>query len=648
MTDELLPPPDDELPLPPQEPEPPREPEPPQEPGPPHDMEPPQGMAREPDEYPDIKVKKSGPLGTMRRAVTIFEKDLRTMAKHGLISSIIVAVFLGIVFSIASYSMSLALSIDFGDGEGGGDGGGDDINLPGATESVDPVADAGSDRTVDAGTVVTLDGSGSTDNAEIVYYSWRFEENFIEVELYGEVVTHRFMAAGEYNISLTVVDSSWNMDEADFMLRVESTGTDTEYPTAAAGDDKLISAGTTVVLDGSNSTDNVGIVNWTWSFYDIVSRVLYGETVEYTFMNANNWEGIWGNLVVRDDAGNVGMDDFNVIVNSTGEDFNQPSANFDTEFVVTIGTTVTLDASSSFDYDSPIADYSWYVKHNATKWKLSGQVTSFVAEEWGPYEIILAVRDASGNTATTESTVVALPEGFEVDQVSWTATPLGQDVSFNLLTYAYGMALLTSVIFVGGLFAKGFVHEIQKGTIKVLFFGPVSVTSVVFSKLLYPIVIGPLFIFPLVFIGMLPFHQSMEDTLTITAVSYMLTVLMMVSAAYGSCLIYRAAKRMVLKPTVLTRVFMYLSLVGTMTVFEWLSFLMDMRLGTEQWGDMYLEYGPTVAMFSPFHQGGALLSDLILGSGAAVDWWVFIIPAVLIAGGVVASRKLYPDLFARE
>ncbi len=652
MSEEPLPPPDEELPIPPQEPEAPQEPEPPKEPElpsepePPREPGPPPEAGHGPDQYSDLKLRRSGPLSTLRRAATIFQKDLGTMAKHGLISSIIVAVFLGIVFSVASYSMSIALTMDFGDGDGEGDGGG--IDLPGATETVPPVAIAGSDRTVEAGTLVTLDGSGSTDNADIVYYAWYFEESFVEVDLYGEVATYRFMAVGEYNITLTVVDSSWNMDEDSFMLTVERSGTDTVSPMADAGPDFDIMAGASVTLHGSNSTDDTGIVSWTWSFYDVVPRVLSGETVSYTFLNANNWEGYWGTLVVRDASGNTAMDDFNVRVNPTGTDYNPPSAEFDADTIVMIGDTVTLDASSSFDYDSMIADYTWYIQHNATEWTLNGQVTSFEADEWGPYEITLAVRDMSGNAATTDRMVIALPEGFDVDQVSWAATPLGQDVSFNLLTYAYGMSLLASVIYVAGLFGKGFSHEVQKGTIKALFFGPVSVTTVIFSKLLYPIVIGPLFIYPLVVIGMLPFHQDLGDILVITTVSYLLAVLVLVSAAFGSCMIYAAAKRMVLKPTVVTRVFMYLSLVATMTVFEWLSFLMDMQFQTEQWGDMYLDYGGAVALLSPFHQGGVLLSDLILQSGASPDWWVFAIPAALVVGGVLASRKLYPDLFSRE
>ncbi len=650
MAEDPLPPPDEEFPLPPQEPEPPQEPAPPQEPEPLTEPEPPQepepltepepplepGPPREEgattDHYSEVKLRKSGPLATLRRAGTIFQKDLGTMAKHGLISSIIVAVFLGIVFSIASYSMSIALTMDFGDG-----GDGDEINLPGGTETVPPIPVPGPDRTVEAGTLVTMDGSASTDNAEIVYYSWYFYENSVDVDLYGEVVAYRFMAAGTYTVTLSVVDSSWNMAEANFALTVESSGGDSERPMAYAGDDMSVDAGTTVILNGSGSTDNVGIVNWTWSFDDVVHWTLYGETIDYTFMNSYDESGrsVWGNLIVRDEAGNIGMDDFNINVNPVGDDWNTPHIDFSTDDVVVIGDSVSLDASGTYDQEGMIADYTWYLKHNATKWTLSGEVTSFQANEWGPYEVILAVRDTAGNVASTNRTVIALPEGFDVDQVSWVATPFGQDVSFNLLTYAYGMSLLASVIYIAGLFGKGFSHEVQK-------------TTVIFSKLLYPIVLGPVFIYPLVVIGMMPFHQSLADILVITTVSYLLAVLVLVSAAFGSCLIYAAAKRMVVKPTVITRVFMYLSLVGTMTVFEWLSFLMDMQFQTEQWGDMYLQYGEPVALLSPFHQGGVLLSDMILSSGASPDWWVFAIPAALIVGGVLASRRLYPDLFSRE
>ncbi|MCJ2533446.1 MAG: hypothetical protein LN411_05975, partial [Candidatus Thermoplasmatota archaeon] len=143
MTMEPPPPPEDDAELPP----------------------PPMDIAEQTNNYPEIKIRKSGPLATVRRAVVIFEKDIRTMAKHGLVSSVILFVFLLIVFSIMSFAMKQAMSFDIG-----GMMEGDDFDAPWATESNPPVADAGDDDTIDAGTRLTLDASGSYDDDQIVHY----------------------------------------------------------------------------------------------------------------------------------------------------------------------------------------------------------------------------------------------------------------------------------------------------------------------------------------------------------------------------------------------------------------------------------------------------------------------------------------------
>jgi hypothetical protein len=93
--------------------------------------------------------------------------------------------------------------------------------------------------------------------------------------------------------------------------------------------------------------------------------------------------------------------------------------------------------------------------------------------------------------------------------------------------------------------------------------------------------------------------------------------------------------------------FLYFSLIGTLTVFEWLSFVLDQWQGTTTWDAMYHNYSG-IAVLSPFHQGGMFLSNALVGTNWALDVWTFAIPIVLIVGGVLASRKLYGDIFTRE
>jgi hypothetical protein len=87
------------------------------------------------------------------------------------------------------------------------------------------------------------------------------------------------------------------------VITVDPVTADAEAPVANAGADQSIVAGDKTVLDASSSTDNVGIVNYTWTFtYDGVSRTLYGQLAAFKF----DAEGDYTiTLTTRDAAGNA-------------------------------------------------------------------------------------------------------------------------------------------------------------------------------------------------------------------------------------------------------------------------------------------------------------------------------------------------------
>jgi len=613
---------------------------------------PPSDIATESKDFPELKVKKPKPLSTIRRAFIIFEKDIRTMAKHGLVSAVILFIFLVIVFSIMSFSMKQAVQFSF---DQGGDG--DSKGIPGSSGIDLPTARAvlSQSGNIVTGTSVTLDASTSTDNGRIVYYQWSVSNQGRDLNFYGPIAHVTLYSIGSCHIDLTVVDDEWNVNETSVIVNVvrASGETDTENPNIPGGPSSNPTLGVPWTLDGSIATDNVGVVNWTW-IVDIVKEddegtrtviedVLYGQSQSYTFYYAGNFTV---QLIVRDAAGNTAQQWAYGSVPPSSGSADWPNANADIPQSVHVGDTVQLSLSDSSGNPGAFSTV-WYVKHNNTRLTLAGNTVSFNANEFGPYEVTLIVRNGVGNYADMESMIIATPPGMDFSTISWTSTPFDIDISFNLLTYSYGIALLASVIFVGGLFAKGFTHEITKGTVKVLFFGPISVTTMIFSKILYPLIVGPFFIFPVVFIGLSQFDQSTADVLKITLVSYLMAAVTMVSAAYGSCMIYLVAKKMVLKPSVISRMFLYFSLLGTLTVFEWLSFVLDQWQKTTSWDKMYHD-NSWIATLSPFHQGGMFLSNSLVGTHWALDLWVFIIPAALIIGGALASRKLYGDIFARE
>jgi len=78
-----------------------------------------------------------------------------------------------------------------------------DVAPPPPPENDPPVADAGSNQTVETGELVNFDGSGSTDDGIIVSYIWDFGDG---ASATGTSVSHTYSTAGTYTVTLAVTD----------------------------------------------------------------------------------------------------------------------------------------------------------------------------------------------------------------------------------------------------------------------------------------------------------------------------------------------------------------------------------------------------------------------------------------------------------
>jgi PKD repeat protein len=165
-----------------------------------------------------------------------------------------------------------------------------------------PVADAGDDQTgVIAGDTVTLDGSGSSDNAGIEEYAWSFTDG-TDVTLYGATVEYVFSVVGEHVVTLTVTDDAGLSDTDTLVVTVAASN---EAPAADAGLDVSASEGETIEFDGSGSTDDasVDLLTYVWTFeYDGEVVNLTGTQTEFIFdiagtydvtLNVTDAEGLW-------------------------------------------------------------------------------------------------------------------------------------------------------------------------------------------------------------------------------------------------------------------------------------------------------------------------------------------------------------------
>jgi hypothetical protein len=96
-------------------------------------------------------------------------------------------------------------------------------------DETDPIADAGTDRAIEQGTVISLDGKGSSDNYGIIdddNYNWTFDYDGGPVFLTGSGPLFTFDIPGNYSITLTVTDSSGNSDTDTTWVNVTAKDSD--------------------------------------------------------------------------------------------------------------------------------------------------------------------------------------------------------------------------------------------------------------------------------------------------------------------------------------------------------------------------------------------------------------------------------------
>ncbi|MDP6155895.1 MAG: PKD domain-containing protein [Candidatus Thermoplasmatota archaeon] len=317
-------------------------------------------------------------------------------------------------------------------------------------DTTNPVADAGADKTVYQGDNVTFNGSGSSDNVGVVNYMWTFDDGGLQT-LYGAGPKYTFNTSGVFTVTLNVTDANgyWAIDT------VLITVTDNTDPVANAGLDQTVDQLITVFFNGSGSTDNIAINNYTWTFqYSSITVHIFGEKASWTFEHA----GVYTvTLTVLDNEGNAATDTMNVTV----ADITEPTIDAGGNQTVKIGTKVFFDGTDSTD-NVGIVNYTWTVNDSGPQ-TLYGSLPNYTFDTAGIFEVIVEVRDQAGNLATDTffitvtdylPPVIAPVSDQKITQLEELRIPLtavsseGGTVSFALINPPTGMSinLLTGVI----------------------------------------------------------------------------------------------------------------------------------------------------------------------------------------------------------
>lgn len=252
-----------------------------------------------------------------------------------------------------------------------------------------PVAETGQDIFINQHEKVTFDSSACLNRAHIVGYAWNFAYDGERYTISGPAPSFTFHTSGTYVVTLTVENMLGEGTSDNLTVCVK----DITPPVAEAGENVVIDQYETVYFDSIGSTDNTGIVNYSWTFiYDHLFNVLYGESPEFTF----HLTGIY-NVVLRvaDVEGNKDPNEMNVTVLDT----TPPEAYAGGDITTRQYRSIRLYGDRSKD-NVGIVNHTWTIPFNGTYVTLFGESIVLLFPVPGQYNITLTVSDAMGNRDT--------------------------------------------------------------------------------------------------------------------------------------------------------------------------------------------------------------------------------------------------------
>ncbi|MFQ5470056.1 MAG: PKD domain-containing protein, partial [Gammaproteobacteria bacterium] len=277
-----------------------------------------------------------------------------------------------------------------------------------------PIANAGGPYGGKAGTLITFDGSLSSDpDGDALSYAWDFGDGTTGTG----VNPGKGFAEGIYTVTLVVSDGQLNSAPSTTTLTVTAANVAPRAIPVISPNPAV--AGQTVTLDGSGSTDDTGIVSYLWEYTGTQAVTIANPTAATTTFTAPavtvqtlmtfRLTVIDGDGAVDARIAQVGID----VANTA------PVAVVGGPYSGDVNTAIAFDGTQSSDADGDALTYAWNFGDGSTG---TGANPSHAYTAVGNYTVSLIVNDGTADSVADSVTAMITDPVIQspAQDITWT------------------------------------------------------------------------------------------------------------------------------------------------------------------------------------------------------------------------------------
>lgn len=273
-----------------------------------------------------------------------------------------------------------------------------------------PIAQAGSDQTVNEDQIVFFSGVGQDTQSDqpLLSYHWDFGDGTVGL---GKNPTNTYQAEGVYTVTLTVTDDDGDIGQDTMLVTVTNLA-----PVVDAGPDIEVNEDVSVQFRGYayDTPSDEQFLLYSWNFGDSNSGA--GENPTHIYTNQGTYTVA---LTVTDDNLVLGTDSLTVTVKNIPP---TAVATYTSLYpIILAGDVLTFNAQAmDSPSDTSTLTYFWDFGDGATA---SGMTVTHAYSNEGIYEVTLTVTDDDGATAQDIIIVAVEWHTFEME-----ITPLVEEI----------------------------------------------------------------------------------------------------------------------------------------------------------------------------------------------------------------------------